>query len=97
MLEQTVFPVQAGSYESVSLLWGISGVDRSKANVYNPDDVGKAVWDPAFNLADPVAQQHLVDSFMLVLNFTDSKNASIVSSQFVRFLKKSNRIARTHR
>ena len=41
----------------VVLQWGVAGVDRSRANVFDETDLGAARWDEAFDLSDPEAQR----------------------------------------
>eukprot|EP01122_Echinamoeba_exundans_P017937 TRINITY_DN987_c1_g1_i2.p1 TRINITY_DN987_c1_g1~~TRINITY_DN987_c1_g1_i2.p1 ORF type:complete len:785 (-),score=130.02 TRINITY_DN987_c1_g1_i2:1098-3452(-) len=77
-LEQTTFPLESGSYESVSVVWGIKGIDREKADSFNPDDLGDVEWNSDFNLADPSSQEHLLNAFYAILEAQDSRNSSLV-------------------
>lgn len=84
LLEQTVFPLESGSFGSVSVVWGIDGIDRDKADSFNPGDLGDVEWDDDFNLADPLSQQHLVDSFYRITAAKDIHNHSLVLTSAVR-------------
>jgi hypothetical protein len=86
LLEQTVFPLESGSYESVSVVWGITDIDREKADSYNPDDLGAVKWNSEFVLAEPASQQHLMDSFYAILDAQDARNHSLVMLDQVRLL-----------
>lgn len=74
---------------TITLVWGITGIDRSKADVNDPFDeyVGDALYYPGFDLSEPEAQQYLYDT----MNWLGAQPDLAVSSDGV--LAGSNIIA----
>lgn len=62
-LIRDAFPSADGQYNVVAILfWGVLGVDRSSVSRYDPEEIGKAVYDDSFDLKPAAAQQHLLDA-----------------------------------
>lgn len=83
-MEQNVFPLDGSSFEAVSVVWGVQGIDRSKADSFDPSDLGAVIWKTEFDLAAPESQQHIYDSFYAISDGQDTKNASLVRKDLVR-------------
>ena len=47
---------------SVNLVWGVAGLDRSEVGLWDPDNVGKLIWDDSFTIVPPENQQALLDT-----------------------------------
>ena len=46
--------------ERVTLLWGVRGVDRRGVDPWDETELGQLEWDPAFDAAEPRAQEALL-------------------------------------
>ena len=46
----------------VTVLWGIKGVDRSEADMWDIEDVGRIKWDNTFDMSSYDAQMYLYDT-----------------------------------
>lgn len=44
----------------VRAMWGITGVDRSEADKYDPEDFGKVVYDTEFSMRSAAAQERIL-------------------------------------
>ena len=40
-------------------MWGIRGINKANVDAFNTTDIGKVVWDGAFDLSDPDNQMHI--------------------------------------
>mmetsp|Transcript_25152 Transcript_25152/g.32682 ORF Transcript_25152/g.32682 Transcript_25152/m.32682 type:complete len:932 (-) Transcript_25152:127-2922(-) len=45
---------------TVDLVWGVSGIDRSGTDPFQPEDIGTVIWDDNFTLLPEENQQHLL-------------------------------------
>lgn len=48
------------SEDRVLVFWGVRGVDRGGVSPWDEDDLGRVVWDEAFDASDPEAQAALL-------------------------------------
>jgi PERQ amino acid-rich with GYF domain-containing protein len=66
---------------TITMVWGITGIDRSKADVNDPFDeyVGDALYYHGFDLSEPEAQQYLYDT----MNWFGAQPDLAVSSEGV--------------
>jgi len=46
---------------TVTLFWGVKGLDRSDVSKWDSDAFGVAIWDESFDLPKPESQQFLLD------------------------------------
>jgi hypothetical protein len=46
---------------TINLMWGVKGMDHKGVDFFDAEQRGELVWDDQFDLADPKAQQHLLD------------------------------------
>lgn len=61
----------------VYIIWGLKGLDRSDTGKWEPDNLGKIIYDDSFNLAPVANQQRILDIC------SDLKKRSLVSNQAV--------------
>ena len=45
----------------VQVAWGLKGMDLSGTSPWNPDAMGKVIYDEEFDMSSPEAQQHVYD------------------------------------
>ena len=41
--------------------WGVKGLDRDGVGSWDPEDIGKLVWDPTFTVTPQANQQSIMD------------------------------------
>ena len=47
---------------AVSIAWGVSDMDGSEIGKWDPDNVGKIIWDDGFDIRSPAAQLHVLET-----------------------------------
>lgn len=63
VLTENVFNLDDSAYSEIHLVFGISGIDRSNVDLYDPKAVGSTKYDSTFNLTDPDAQTFLINVY----------------------------------
>ena len=41
--------------------WGVKGLDRDGVGSWDPEDIGKLIWDPTFTVTPKANQQSIMD------------------------------------
>lgn len=62
----------------VFFVWGVIGLDTRGVDRFNPDDVGRPVFDSAFDLSDPAAQLYVLETCGMLRQRTDLLNPAFV-------------------
>ena len=47
---------------TLDLSWGITGIDRSTGDKWDPDDFGSTIYDDEFDISSAEAQQFILDT-----------------------------------
>ena len=50
------FPEQAENYYNVVIFWGVKDLDRTGETKWDPDFIGKVIWDESFDLSNSESQ-----------------------------------------
>ena len=45
----------------VNINWGVKGLDRDGVSSWDPEDVGKLIWDDGFTVTPVLNQQSIMD------------------------------------
>ena len=46
---------------SITMFWGVDGVDKQEVNQWDPEDLGTIIWDNSFDLSPSGNQQAFYD------------------------------------
>lgn len=45
----------------INIFWGVSGLNNSKANKWDPEYIGEVIWDDEFDMTPIKNQQSILD------------------------------------
>ena len=61
VLTQDMHKASDASLLNIYMVWGVSGLDRSDVDRWDPTDIGKNIYDTEFDMSSEANQQRIVD------------------------------------